>query len=877
MKLIPLLISTVVGNGNIGPLGTPSGNYQYTTTLYKDTDAQVTFKWTTTTTEFQGRLTLTSSTPLHYSWVALGFGPGMLNAQMIVCHNLGNSSVSFHEHYSDTSYAPPLDVESNSITRTLTSQATTNVQDCAFTRPLMPNDNMHVNIDPNSPMTMIWAFNPQSGMNYKGKWFTHHSTTGRGAMNVILAKGAAIPTATVSFTMKQIHGFGMMATWLVLLPFGAFYARYCKSIAGWLVMKVIVQSTGIIALVTFIVVVAFSGIPFEPSRPHTVFGITIASVVGVQVVLGFMSLMGLSNEGASQYRDVSRFLHRISGFLLLISASVQIGLGINLLYPVWEPREILPWVIYAALLGIWLLLFIGAEIYFKVYVVRKDQGYSKVLQTTQPIMNLEKLSVQEGTKTSFTWATLDKAILDGKLYVVANGKYVYDISQWIKSHPGGQIILQSVAGTDISNDYFHESGYDAEEFVPQKVAPSQHKGGGQGITELTHQDILKARKRSINSLQSYRMTTINGFHLPVFNEQDWTYIQRARRTHVHTRLAVQKLASLCVGEIRQDYTPYSASENQGNQIGRPFDPSEYRRYALTKVSNETPQGAQKGYFRFRFCILFPYDIRDNQPINFLPGQAIEIQVRINGERISRFYTPISGDLNAFEVLIKIEPNGAMCQYLIGQQAGDRQFKIRGPFGNSLLPPPENFYRGDFFPETLFFFAGGSGITPFIQLINHLYLSTRTTLKVVQDYEATLSDELTISVGDYVQIIHHYYDGWCYGINLANNREGAFPVGCTLPTAPVNVILFNISDGNETMGSNVIEGAQLAFPQLITAYRLTSRSLVGDRIMPILSSYSRNLQVVVCGPNGMNSAVVDLLSEYRGPWNDNLRILGGESW
>lgn len=118
---------------------------------------------------------------------------------------------------------------------------------------------------------------------------------------------------------------------------------------------------------------------------------------------------------------------------------------------------------------------------------------------------------------------------------------------------------------------------------------------------------------------------------------------------------------------------------------------------------------------------------------------------------------------------------------------------------------------------------------------------------------------------------------CYGINLSNNREGAFPVGCTLPNAPVNVVLFNISDGNETMGSNVIEGAQLAFPQLVTAYRLTSKSLSGERIMPILSSYSRNLQVVVCGPNGMNSAIVDMLSEYRGPWNDNLRILGGESW
>jgi cytochrome b involved in lipid metabolism len=58
----------------------------------------------------------------------------------------------------------------------------------------------------------------------------------------------------------------------------------------------------------------------------------------------------------------------------------------------------------------------------------------------------------------FTWKTLDEAIQAGNKYVVGDGQFVYDISKWIASHPGGRIILNYANGTDISNDFFHESG-----------------------------------------------------------------------------------------------------------------------------------------------------------------------------------------------------------------------------------------------------------------------------------------------------------------------------------------------------------------------------------------------------------------------------------
>ena len=47
-------------------------------------------------------------------------------------------------------------------------------------------------------------------------------------------------------------------------------------------------------------------------------------------------------------------------------------------------------------------------------------------------------------KTLFTWQDIDNALHQGQLYVVAKGRYVYNINQWIFSHPGGQIVLNQV-------------------------------------------------------------------------------------------------------------------------------------------------------------------------------------------------------------------------------------------------------------------------------------------------------------------------------------------------------------------------------------------------------------------------------------------------
>jgi hypothetical protein len=53
-----------------------------------------------------------------------------------------------------------------------------------------------------------------------------------------------------------------------------------------------------------------------------------------------------------------------------------------------------------------------------------------------------------------------------------------------------------------------------------------------------------------------------------------------------------------------------------------------------------------------------------------------------------------------------------------------------------------------------------------------------TFRVVSSFMQTLEDELYIEIGDEIQIMTKYDDGWCLGVNLTRESvKGVFPVHC----------------------------------------------------------------------------------------------------
>ena len=61
----------------------------------------------------------------------------------------------------------------------------------------------------------------------------------------------------------------------------------------------------------------------------------------------------------------------------------------------------------------------------------------------------------------------------------------------------------------------------------------------------------------------------------------------------------------------------------------------------------------------------------------------------------------------------------MSGHLLKQRVGERQIKVRGPFGDALLSPSKPLLtvgtRSVWIPSHVYFICGGSGLTPFLQV------------------------------------------------------------------------------------------------------------------------------------------------------------------
>jgi hypothetical protein len=791
----PTDFPTVSTDAAIPSLTPNSSKYTKRGVLYDGKDFTVTMSWHISGNTWDVMLQLDSkSSSLVNPWLGLGLGTGMLKtSQMYVCgafQQNNTTSVTFREHSSPLSYIPPSISSTKSATGVSGFINTTSFS-CSFTRSMSGNPTMV-----EGPMNFIFAFNPRSGLNFQGIYFTQHQPQHKGILILDLATGAVRQLGANLFIRKQIHGIGMMIVWMVMFPFGAYLARYLRSILSqWLVVKVFNQILGTLFMFMFLYFIVSAEVILAPTKIHNVMGIFMILYVSLQVFVGVLSHMGLRMEFLDQYREYTRKFHFLSGYALLMMGMVQVGLGINLLYPLSDPRDgIVFWVVYFSLIVFWVLLFVMTELYWKHKV------YTRV-HTSKSSDALNR-KVGDTKLGKYTWKSIDEAVNKGAMLVVANGKYVYDMSKWIHSHPGGQIILHTVNGTDITCDYFNESGFDAELFVPQAEAPKRPSvPPPTPYNGLSRADIISVTRRSsVSSLsQIGRVRSIT--------EQDWAKVRKARRTHVHTRLAIERLASMIVGELQhdveQDLGTLSSKSTLIGDSDVPFSPFEYRRYAV--VAQET---VDETTMRIKFCLVYPFDIRTKQPKSFLAGQYVELQSKLpTGGRIARSYYPINGDITSFEILLDMKANGLMTQYLARQKPGERQIKIRGPFGTPIVSPHKELYT----LETLHFITDGIGIAPLFQFIHSYYLTVGVRIKVLQSYEANLPDELTITQNDQVKIQQHYWDGWCFGINVSTHKSGSFPVGCTAPLLATRIVLHY--KGIEPISKNILESMSVSFPQL----------------------------------------------------------------
>lgn len=139
------------------------------------------------------------------------------------------------------------------------------------------------------------------------------------------------------------------------------------------------------------------------------------------------------------------------------------------------------------------------------------------------------------------------------------------------------------------------------------------------------------------------------------------------------------------------------------------------RYQPFKLISKTPVSPNTAIYRFA---LPRHDALLGLPI----GQHIVVQAEINGKFVQRSYTPVSSDddLGYFDLMIKTYEQGNISKYMSTLNIGDH-IEVKGPRGQMKYHPE--------LCEQIGMLAGGTGITPMLQIIRACVKNPKDETKI----------------------------------------------------------------------------------------------------------------------------------------------------
>ena len=119
------------------------------------------------------------------------------------------------------------------------------------------------------------------------------------------------------------------------------------------------------------------------------------------------------------------------------------------------------------------------------------------------------------------------------------------------------------------------------------------------------------------------------------------------------------------------------------------------------------------------------------------GQHVSLTTRVDGKVVSRAYTPVSGDdvRGEIRLAVKVYPEGKMTQHLDHMSIGD-SLDFSGPKGSfeylgrgAFTVNKRGYTKGVRNVSTMSMIAGGSGLTPVLQVIEAIYKDPNDKTKV----------------------------------------------------------------------------------------------------------------------------------------------------
>eukprot|EP01125_Pyxidicula_operculata_P009584 TRINITY_DN3152_c0_g1_i1.p1 TRINITY_DN3152_c0_g1~~TRINITY_DN3152_c0_g1_i1.p1 ORF type:complete len:307 (-),score=70.72 TRINITY_DN3152_c0_g1_i1:78-998(-) len=133
-----------------------------------------------------------------------------------------------------------------------------------------------------------------------------------------------------------------------------------------------------------------------------------------------------------------------------------------------------------------------------------------------------------------------------------------------------------------------------------------------------------------------------------------------------------------------------------------LSPAEWREFKLEKVEPLTHNTK-----------LYRFTLPEDQQLTLPVASFVLVQAQIEGEEkpVQRPYTPVSYDTTGyFDLVVKSYPNGKLSKH-IGQLKEGDSLKFKGPMKKIQYEPNMKKHIG--------MIAGGSGITPMLQIVHHI--------------------------------------------------------------------------------------------------------------------------------------------------------------
>ncbi|PLB52885.1 hypothetical protein P170DRAFT_423692 [Aspergillus steynii IBT 23096] len=356
------------------------------------------------------------------------------------------------------------------------------------------------------------------------------------------------------------------------------------------------------------------------------------------------------------------------------------------------------------------------------------------------------------------------------LWVAIHGK-VYDVTNYTKDHPGGVDVLADVAGKDATQAY-EDVGHseDANEILESYLVgalkdAAEYKAPAT-VKVIQDQPEQQPPKRSSNTVRTLSLTAGSLLSLFIASNSLASHLNvqsfaknLSRRIPLsasglsealpHGGFANGVVATACacaalggavafrlskLTEVDSGFTKYpphikrSTVHKTDPHLIRGFlQPKEYRTLPLVEKNLLAPNV-------YHFVFQLP---RNTDVIGLPIGQHVAIKATIDGQSVSRSYTPTSNnlDLGRLELVIKCYPDGLLTgKYLTDLKLGDK-VAFRGPKGAM------RYKKG--LCKRIGMIAGGTGITPMYQLIRAICEDDTDTTEIHLIYANRSEDDILL--------------------------------------------------------------------------------------------------------------------------------------